>query len=112
MKLEASVKEYLIEIEVRKYTPKTIRGYRNGLNLFLHFCSENLNVDEIDEVTPATIKQFSRHMTAAGRKGTYINGLLKTIKSFLQYCYEEGYRVQHKEKLQMVQRGASHYYGL
>ena len=35
MKISAAIKEYLLEIEVRKYTPKTIRGYRNSLNLFL-----------------------------------------------------------------------------
>ena len=44
MKLEPLIKEYLIEIEVRKYTPKTIRGYRNGLSLFLRFCREKLDV--------------------------------------------------------------------
>ena len=27
-----AAKEYLIEIEVRKYTPKMIRSYRNNLN--------------------------------------------------------------------------------
>ena len=91
MKLEVLVKEYLIEIEVRKYTPKTIRGYRNGLNLFLRFCKDQLDVNEIDDVTLGTVKKFTKFMTDAGRKGTYINGLLKTLKSFLQYCYEEGY---------------------
>lgn len=91
MKLDVLVKEYLIEIEVRKYTPKTIRGYRNGLNLFLRFCKDQLNVNEIDDVTLGTVRQFTKFMTDAGRKGTYINGLLKTLKSFLQYCYEEGY---------------------
>lgn len=91
MKLEVLVNEYLIEIEVRKYTPKTIRGYRNGLNLFLRFCKENLKLEEIENVTLATVRQFSKYLIRAGRKGTYVNGLLKTIKSFLQYCYEEGY---------------------
>ena len=91
MKLEALIREYLIEIEVRKYTPKTIRGYRNGLNLFLRFCREHLGVESIDEVTILTVRSFSRFMTDAGRKGSYVNGLLKTVKSFLQYCFDEGY---------------------
>lgn len=42
MKISAAAKEYLIEIEVRKYTPKTIRSYRNNLNLFLRFCEEEV----------------------------------------------------------------------
>ena len=37
MKTSAAIREYLIEIEVRKYTPKTILGYWNSLNLFLRF---------------------------------------------------------------------------
>ena len=38
MKIEQAIKEYLIEIEVRQYSPRTIKGYRNNLNLFLRFC--------------------------------------------------------------------------
>ena len=37
MKMQSAVDEYLVEIEVRKYTPKTIRSYRCNLNLFLRF---------------------------------------------------------------------------
>ena len=91
MKMQSAVEEYLVEIEVRKYTPKTIRSYRCNLNLFLRFCAEKLHVETVEELTPAVVRQFSRCMSEAGRKGTYINGVLKSIKSFIQYCYEEGY---------------------
>ena len=90
MEIGMAAKEYLIEIEVRKYTPKTIRSYRNNLNLFLRFCTEH-EIAAIENVTLATVKQFTRTMTASKKKGTYINGILKGVKSFLQYCYEEGY---------------------
>ena len=90
MEIQQGIKEFLIEIEVRKYTPRTIRGYRNNLNLFLRFCTEH-EIAAIENVTLATVKQFTRAMTASKKKGTYINGILKGVKSFLQYCYEEGY---------------------
>ena len=90
MEIQQGIKEFLIEIEVRKYTPRTIRGYRNNLNLFLRFCTEH-EIAAIENVTLATGKQFTRAMTASKKKGTYINGILKGVKSFLQYCYEEGY---------------------
>ena len=90
MEIGMASKEYLIEIEVKKYTPRTIRGYRNNLNLFLRFCTEH-EIAAIENVTLATVKQFTRAMTASKKKGTYINGILKGVKSFLQYCYEEGY---------------------
>ena len=47
MKISAVIREYLIEIEVRKYTPKTIRGYRNSLNLFLRFCEQEAHIQEV-----------------------------------------------------------------
>ena len=44
MEIQQGIKEFLIEIEVRKYTPKTIRGYRNSLNLFLRFCEQEAHI--------------------------------------------------------------------
>lgn len=90
MRLSAAIRDYLIEIEVRKYTPKTIRGYRTNLGLFLRFCEEIAGIDTMDELTPAIVRRFTGYMVDRGRKGTYINGLLKTLKSFIQYCYDEG----------------------
>ena len=34
MKISAAAKEYLVEIEVRNFTQKTIPSYLNNLNLF------------------------------------------------------------------------------
>lgn len=90
MKTSAAIREYLIEIEVRKYTPKTIRGYRNSLSLFLRFCEQETHIQEVEEINLAVVRQFSEFMSRKGRKGSYINGLLKASKSFIQYCYDEG----------------------
>lgn len=90
MRLSAAIRDYLIEIEIRKYTPKTIKGYRTNLGLFLRFCEEMEGVDTLEDLTPAIVRQFAKYMADRGRKGTYINGLLKSIKSFTQYCYDEG----------------------
>lgn len=46
MKLEAVIQEYQIEIEIRKYTPKTKKGYRTSLNLYLRFCTEQLGITD------------------------------------------------------------------
>lgn len=91
MKISTAKREYLIEIEVRKFTSKTIRSYRNNLNLFLRFCEEEAGITEVEDLTLAVVRQFSLYMSGKGRKGSYINGLLKVAKAFIQYCYEEGY---------------------
>ena len=63
MKTSAAIREYLIEIEVRKYTPKTIRGYRNSLNLFLRFCEQEAHIQEVEEINLAAVRQFSAFMS-------------------------------------------------
>ena len=101
MRISAAIKDYLIEIEVRKYTPKTIKGYRTNLGLFLRFCEEVAEIDTLEDLTPAIVRQFAKYMVDRGRKGTYINGLLKSIKSFIQYCYNEnmgGFNTKHTSK--------------
>jgi len=91
MKIMTAAEEYLIEIEVRKYTPKTIRSYRNNLNLFIRFCVEEEKITEIEGVSLTTVRKFAGFMVKRGKKGNYINSLLKVAKAFIQYCWEEGY---------------------
>ena len=91
MKISVAKREYLTEIEVRKFTLKTIKSYRNNLNLFLRFCEEEVGISEVEELTLSVVRQFSLYMSGKGRKGSYINGLLKVAKAFIQYCYDEGY---------------------
>ena len=91
MKISVAKREYLTEIEVRKFTLKTIKSYRNNLNLFLRFCEEEAGISEVEELTLSMVRQFSLYMSGKGRKGSYINGLLKVAKAFIQYCYDEGY---------------------
>ena len=55
MKIEAAIKEFLVEAGIRKYTQKTIRGYRINLNLFLRFCNEEIHIGKVDEITLATL---------------------------------------------------------
>lgn len=90
MEISRAVKDYLIEIEVRKYSPRTIRSYRCNLNLFLRFCEEKEGISDTEDIRLGTVKQLAKFMSETGHKGTYINSLLKTIKSFIQYCYDEG----------------------
>jgi len=84
MKISIAKKEYLIEIEVRKFTLRTIKSYRNNLNLFLRFCEEEAGITEVEDLSLAVVRQFTLYMSSKGRKGSYINGLLKVAKAFIQ----------------------------
>lgn len=90
MRLKAAVKDYLVDIEIRKYSPRTIQSYRLKLRQFTQFC-DSIDIDDTEDLSMAIIKQFTQHMMQRDCKGSYINGILKTIKSFIQYCYDEDY---------------------
>lgn len=91
MLISTAIQEYLTEIEIRKYTPRTIRSYRLHLGSFNRFLLENTEVREVEEITLASVRQYSKFYVDLGRKGTYVNSMLKSVKSFIQYCYDEGY---------------------
>ena len=66
MKISVAKREYLTEIEVRKFTLKTIKSYRNNLNLFLRFCEEKMGIEDLDDVSLSVIKRFAQFMSEAG----------------------------------------------
>ena len=72
MKISNAAKEYYIEIEVRKFTPKTIRSYRNNLNLFLRFCEEQTDAEDMEDVTLAIVRQFTMYLTSKGKKASLL----------------------------------------
>lgn len=89
MEIKKAIKDWLVECEIRKYTPKTLKGYRTNLNIFCRFCEEELEITDMDDVDMTVIKKYTQKLIQKGHKGTYVNGLLKSAKSFIQYCYEE-----------------------
>ena len=91
MKISTAVKDYLVEIEIRKYSDRTIETAKSKLKMFTNYCAEELDTIDIEDVTPQIVKRYTQHLTKRGLKGTTINGTLKTLKSFIQYCFEEEY---------------------
>lgn len=91
MQLEEVLREFIFEVEIKKFTKKTIKGYRNNNALFLNFLDNEFGVTELEDLQPVYIKKYFQHLTKKGRKPTYINGILKTIRAFCVYCVEEGY---------------------
>lgn len=75
MKISAAKREYFVEIEVRKFTPKTIRSYRNNLNLFLRFWEKEAGMTEAEDLPLSVVRRSSIHMSFRGRKGSCYNGI-------------------------------------
>lgn len=88
MQLEEALKEFIFELEIKKFTKRTIKGYKNNNALFFNFLKNEFRVTELEDLTALHIKKYFQHLTKKGRKPTYINGILKNIRAF---CVEEGY---------------------
>lgn len=91
MLIDDGVKEYIYEIQIRNYTPRTIKGYRNNILRFSQYVKNEWNIADLEEVTPAHIKQYLNSLKEKGRSPIYINTILKNLRSFFKYCYQEGY---------------------
>lgn len=86
MLLDDVLKEFLFEIKIRNYTPKTQKGYKNNNALFHTRLKNEYSILELEEVTHLHIKKYVTYLQQNGRKPTYVNGILKNIRSFLVLC--------------------------
>lgn len=106
MLLEDVLKEFLFEIKIRNYTAKTQKGYKNNNALFHTWLKNEYNIFELEELTHLHIKQYIIYLKQKGRKATYINGILKNIRSFFEYCCGEGYvNINPCKKVKWVKEG-------
>ena len=88
MLLEDSLKEFLFECEIRKYTWKTIRGYRNNLRFLVNYLKQEHQLTNLEDIQTRHLKAFFMYQSRRGRKETYLNGLLKTFRAFFKYQME------------------------
>lgn len=50
MLLDDVVKEFLFELQVKNYTPRTIKGYKNNIFRFAEYCKQEFNLYDLEEV--------------------------------------------------------------
>lgn len=85
------LKEFIFECEIRKFTLRTIKGYRNNNALFLTFVEKEYKIDQIEGITHLHIKQYFQYLIQRKLAETYINGILKSLRAFYKYCVHENY---------------------
>ena len=91
MLLENTLKEFLLECELRQYSQRTIRHERNSLQKMIYFIGETYGVTQLEKVKHIHLKGYVKYLTDLGRKETYVNGLIKSFRAFFKYCTEEEY---------------------
>ncbi|MDL2237043.1 tyrosine-type recombinase/integrase [Christensenellaceae bacterium OttesenSCG-928-K19] len=91
MDAKALLKEFLLECEIRKFSPKTLKGYRDSNLYLLNYLEAEHQITLAEDISHIHIKRFLTFLQKNGRKATYTNGLIKTFRSFFKYLKEEEY---------------------
>ena len=86
MKLLCALEEYLVDLEVKNYSELTTYNYKSRLIRWFEFTGK----EDFEEVSIIDVKRYSAHLLKEGKKPSYVNVILITVKAFVQWCHDEG----------------------
>ncbi len=58
MKLYVTVEEFLYAKKIENQTERTLRGYKNTLNLFANWLQKEWTIDELEKIRVVHLKQY------------------------------------------------------
>lgn len=71
MKLYVTVEEFIYAKKIENQTQRTLRGYKNALNLFANWLQKEWTIDELEKVRVVHLKQYVAYHLKMGHKETY-----------------------------------------
>lgn len=89
MELEQLLKELILELEIRDYSKRTLKSYKNNNLLFFTFIKKEFDITKVEDVKPIHIKAYVQFLQRNKRKSTYVNGLIKCFRAFFKYAIQE-----------------------
>lgn len=95
MLLDDSVKEFIFECQIRQYTWKTVKGYKNTLEYLATYLKEVHHLTDIEQVNEHHLKAFFAYQINKKCKETYLNGLIKVYRAFYKYLVEQEYVIKN-----------------
>lgn len=95
MLIDDSVKEFIFECQIRQYTWKTVKGYKNTLEYLATYLKEVHHLTDIEQVNEHHLKAFFAYQINKKCKETYLNGLIKVYRAFYKYLVEQEYVVKN-----------------
>lgn len=85
------LKEFIFDARMRKLSERTIKGYKNNNLRFFRYIEQEYQIIELEETYPQAIKGYIEYLSSLGRKETYINAIIKTMRTYFTYAINEGY---------------------
>lgn len=89
MLLKDILEEFILELQIQNYSPRTIKGYRNNNLLMFTYIEKEFGITDIEEVKAVHIKAYIKFLQRNKRKVIYINGIIKSFRAFFKYAVNE-----------------------
>ena len=78
-KMDYLIGEYMIYCRSRQLREKTMLSYEQALRLFEKWCKEELNIDDVSEITEGVIRRYITGIQDRGKYTFYANDNTKGI---------------------------------
>ena len=98
------LEEFRVECDLRRLSFRTIKGYYNNNALFLNFLEQTENLTVLERIKHLHIRKYMQFKLDNGLSASYLNGVLKSIRAFFKYAYDEGYISENPAKRVRWQR--------
>ena len=85
------LEEFKLECELRRLSPRTIKGYYNSTLLFLNWLERQQEIKELEAIRPQHIKQYIQYLIRKQLSPSYINAILRCLRAYFRYTVEEEY---------------------
>ncbi|WHY64708.1 tyrosine-type recombinase/integrase [Neobacillus sp. SuZ13] len=102
MDLDDIYKEFLYDLEIKNYSPRTIKGYKNNNKAFITYLKNEFKIEEVEEVSTKQIKAYLMYLKNKGLKELYINTVQKCMRSFFRFMVDEGYIAEKRNPMLSV----------
>ena len=89
--LKNLLEEFLLEIKLKNYSPRTLISVRNNNLLFLSYLESEFGITTLEKLSHVHIKSYIKYKQSLGLKPTYINSILKNMSMFFRYLQDEEY---------------------
>jgi len=86
-----TLEEFKLECELRRLTPRTIKGYYNSTLLFLNWLERQQQIKALEAIRPQHIKQYIQYLIWKQLTPSYINSILRCIRAYFRYAVDEEY---------------------
>ena len=95
------LEEFKVECDLRRLSPRTIKGYYNNTSLFLNYLEKQEKLTQLEAIRPPHIKKYVQHLISKKLSLSCINCILKCLRAFFKFAHTGEYIItpRHKDQL-------------